>query len=122
MIYPLSILMAVVSVGALINFSMFVITLRRRISIHLLSTSPRLEIARLTINRAMRLEFILFLCQLARCIHTYYELSQPESLFTSWPAIIERSFVTVMLVLVSVWDLIDRKRISKRLDVLYPEE
>lgn len=122
MIYQLPVLMVIVCFGALVNLLMFLVTFMRRLSVSIADNSPREEVIRVTINRAMRLEFILFLCQASRVWITYSEMGNWFQINDGgFRGFYERSFVSILLVVASVWDFVDRKRIMGRLDVLYPE-
>lgn len=109
------VLLGIVAFGMTMNFVMFVITAKRKIKYKVTHDDGKDELARLTLNRAMRLEFIFFVCQLARFIHTFYEVHSPNGQIdygTDTGAVIERGFVTLALVACSLFDFYDRSRVA----------
>lgn len=106
-------LLTIVIFGTLVNFSMFIVSFVRRFRIGGGNGSIKDEVIRLTINRAMRLELILFLCQSIRLLFLF---RNPDAAHRLMP---ERAILTGLLILVSIWDLSDRQRITGKLDDLY---
>lgn len=119
---PVVILLMIVSLGMAANFIMFCLTLWRRHTVKPTGDRSRDRIATITIKRAMRIEFIFFICQLARFTHTFYEIhgAGPSIYREDMLAVFERGFVTLMLAVASAWDLYDRGLLVKELDSFDP--
>lgn len=120
------ILLGIVTAGVIISGIMVGVTLKRWHSfIPKYDPSDRLgeikvKIAYLTMLRALRMEIVFLLCQTARFVHTIYVIFYMREQ-VDWPAALERSFVTIMLIHLSVTDLITRSRIARKIDILHPE-
>jgi hypothetical protein len=111
-------LLFVVAAGMLLNFGMFLITIRRKARLEPCGNVHKDRIARVTVYRAMRVEFGFFVCQFVRFVHTFYEvhaLNGNNIYRTDTWAVLERGFVTLVLVMLSIWDLHDRKIIGDEL-------
>ena len=112
-------------IGVLINGPMLLYTVRRWIRYNpyidvsdgLSMTKARIGL--ITIRRAVRLELVFFLCQLARLIHTsFVTLVWHESV--NFPTLLERSLVTLGLIYLSLADLSTRTKLVPLLDRLHP--
>jgi len=122
MTMPEILLIIIVFLGVVVNLWMFTISFQRKVKIGRSSGSGRDEIARLSMNRAMRLEFLMFLAQFVRLVHTIYELHAPAGIFRfDWIAVAERGAVTTLILLASLLDLLARNKIVKKLDEVYPD-
>lgn len=128
-------LLLVVSVGVLVASGMCAVTVRRwmrydpclRVVMALDDDSVKSEVKRrigcLTIRRAFRVEVGFLLCQLARLAHTVHVIRRGYVTDTTAEralAALEREFVTMMLVYLSLADLLDARRQATLQDQLYP--
>ena len=113
-------LLWVVILGVLLNGAMLAASFRRWLVVSPIYPADdpaglyKAEVARLTLWRAMRLEWCLLLCQLARLAHTLYLDNNQDCVFEQafWAAL-AREFMTVIIVYASVADLLTRRRIVR---------
>lgn len=113
-----TVLLMIVTLGMMINFLMFMVVLSRKTKIRKTGEKSKDRIVRLTLSRALWMEAGFFLCQGVRFVHTLYEVRASNICADDGWAVLERGFVTLVLVALSVRDLLVRRVLAYELETL----
>ncbi len=116
-------MMLIVVIGLVLNGLMLKVAIRRKFRVDSRVSEDidtRRQVAKYTLRRTVRLETGFFACQLARFMHTCYVMHVHQHV--DWQALTERTFVTAVLVVLSVADVFTRNKIAKLLSLMRDDQ